>query len=69
MNKQKQIWENNLEFAQVLDEILANKHNYSHEALCDCLKNVIIYLRQTGHELERYDRYMQTTLEMLHRLP
>ena len=59
--QKKQIWENNLEFAQVIDEILADKEHYSHGALCDFLAS--------GHELEKYDRWLQIYLEALLRLP
>ena len=69
MSKDKHIWENNLEFAQVIDEILADKHLYSHDALCDFLANIATYLRQTGHELERYDRRLQVYLEAMLKLP
>ena len=67
--QKKQIWENNLEFAQVIDEILADKEHYSHGALCDFLAMIAIYLRQSGHELEKYDRRLQTYLEAMLRLP
>lgn len=69
MSKDKHIWENNLEFAQVIDEILADKHLYSHDALCDFLANIATYLRQTGHELEKYDRRLQVYLEAILKLP
>lgn len=65
----KQVWENNLEFAQLIDEILADKDHYSHDALCDFLAMIATYLRQTGHDLERYDRLLQTYLEAILRLP
>ena len=69
MENRKQIWENNLEFAQLLDEIVANKHKYSHDALCDLIKNVALYMRQTGHELEEYDKKLQFYIGQLSRLP
>lgn len=65
----KQIWENNLEFAQVLDDIIAEKHKYSHDALCDLIKMIATYLRSTGHELEQYDRSLKQYLEFILNMP
>lgn len=69
MDKDKQIWEYNLEIAQQIDDILANKYLYSHDTLCCVLEAVRGYLRESGHQLERYDRNIQIYKDILFKLP
>ena len=69
MDKDKQIWEYNLEIAQEIDDILANKYLYSHDALCCILNNIKMFMRESGHQLERYDRYIQIHKDILFKLP
>ena len=69
MDKEKKIWEDNLELAQILDDIIANKNLYSHDSLCSVLEEIKIFLRRTGHELEKYDRNIQKYKDILFKLP
>ena len=69
MDKDKQIWEYNLEIAQQIDDILANKYLYSHDALCCILNDIKIFMRESGHQLERYDRNIQIYKDILFKLP
>ena len=67
--KKNQIWEDNFILATELDDIIENSHLYSRESLFEILKIVISYLRKTGHELERYDRFIEIYKDILFRLP
>lgn len=66
---EKQIWEQNLEYAAVIEEILQNKIPYSYESLESLLEDVVKYLRITGHRLEKYDRLLKTYGELFTKMP
>lgn len=69
MDKDKQIWEYNLGIAQDIDNILANKHLYSYDDLCRILDAIKMFMRESGHKLERYDRHIQMYKDILFKLP
>lgn len=66
---EKQIWEQNLEYATVIEEILQSKTPYPYESLECLLRNVVKYLRITGHKLEKYDRLLKTYGELFTKMP
>lgn len=66
---EKQIWEQNFEYATVIEEILQNKIPYSYESLESLLEDVVKYLRITGYRLEKYDRLLKTYGELFTKMP
>ena len=66
---ERQIWEQNLEYAAVIEEILQNKIPYSYESLESLLGDVVKYLRITGYRLEKYDRLLKTYRELFTKMP
>lgn len=66
---EKQIWEQNFEYATVIEEILQNKIPYSYESLESLLEDVVKYLRITGYRLEKYDKLLKTYGELFTKMP
>lgn len=66
---ERQIWEQNLEYAAVIEEILQSKIPYSYESLESLLGDVVKYLRITGHKLENYDRKLKIYGELFTKMP
>ena len=65
----KQIWKQNLEYAKVIEDILNKDVPYSYESLEDLLRNVVIYLRNTGYKLEKYSGFLEVCSELFKKMP
>lgn len=65
----KQIWKQNLEYAKVIEDILNKDAPYSYESLEDLLRNIVIYLRNTGYKLEKYSSFLEACSELFKKMP
>ena len=57
--KGESIWQNNLEYAELIEKICKENYKYSHETLISLLKNTAEYLRVTGKRLEEIEKDFQ----------
>jgi len=67
MQKLKEIEKDNFEYADIIEELIAVPR--SNEQLVSLCESVVRYLRQSGQELQEYNKVIEDFKGLLYRLP
>jgi hypothetical protein len=67
MQKLKEIENDNFEYADIIEELIAVPR--SNEQLVSLCESVVRYLRQSGQELHEYNEYVDAFVGAMYKLP
>lgn len=67
MQKLKEIEHDNLEYADIIEELIAAPR--SNEQLVSLCESVVRYLRQSGQELHEYNESVDAFVGAMYKLP